>query len=175
MAALLRRLFALCLFRQGPQDLPYSPWLSRGLVAALLLLQFLVARHGGFGVADALARVALSLFLVVGVTRGLLAARDRVARSEQTIAAFAGTGLLFGLAMLPVAWNLQPPVQDVPPGPAQFGLAVAGLTLFVWKLRVDAHIWRQALDLRLGALALAIALMLLELLLVTLLNPGRVA
>ena len=49
---------------------------------------------------------------------------------------------------------------------------LAALVLFVWKLRVEASIWRQALDIRRGqALALAIALVLLELMLLVWLAP----
>lgn len=162
----LRALLGLCLLRQGPQDLPYAPALTWGWLAALLALQWGVARHAGLDVGGGLARLAITLVLLVGVTRLLLQGRGLLNRAEQTIAAFAGTGLVFALLVLPIALALQGVQPGVQPEGGQFLLALTGLFLFFWKLRIDAHIWRHALDLQRGAMLLAVVLMLLEVVLV---------
>lgn len=161
-----RSLAELCLLRRGPQDLPYSPSFTWGWLSALLALQWLVARHAGSPVELAFGRLAITLLVVVGVTRALLKSRGLLNRAEQTIAAFAATGVIFALLVLPIALSLQPPVAGTALGSDQFLLAVLGVMLFLWKLRIDAHIWQQALDLRRGAMLLAVALMVLELVLV---------
>lgn len=163
----LRALLGLCLLRQGPQDLPFAPSLTWAWLSALLALQWLVARHAGLEAFAILARLGITLALLVGVTRALLQSRGLVNRAEQTIAAFAGTGLVFAGLVLPIALALQGVQPGSEPDAGQFLLALTGLFLFFWKLRIDAHIWQQALDLKRGAMWLAVGLMLLEVILVT--------
>jgi hypothetical protein len=94
----------------------------------------------------------------------------------QTVLAQAGTGVLFSIAMLPAALALLPYVDARAPGvqppPQAMVPAFAALVLFVWKLRVDAAIWRHALDLtKPRALLLAVALVVAELFLLLLFAP----
>jgi hypothetical protein len=71
---------------------------------------------------------------------------------------------------MPYVDAIQPQVQ---PPPQALVPALAALVLFVWKLRVDAAIWRQALELRPPlALALAIGLVFAEMFLLLLLAPA---
>jgi hypothetical protein len=177
VAALLRQLFELCLMRRGPQDLPFSTMLTAGALAALLAFQ------AGTGLAtDApagmiVSRLAVTVLLLAGVTPWLLRAKGFGNRVAQTLLAQAGAGLLFSIAMLPAALALMPYVDaiqpQVQPPPQALVPALAALVLFVWKLRVDAAIWRQALELRPPlALALAIGLVFAEMFLLLLLAPA---
>lgn len=172
MPALLRPLVELCFLRRGPQDLPYSPSAVAAFATALLLLQMAIGQATGAPPEQLAARAGVSLFMLFGVTLGLLAARDLRYRAAQTLLAFAGSGLLFTLVMAPVAFSLEPYVDQ--PEPPRMALlpGIAALVLFVWKLRVEAFVWRHALDLRRGvAMALAIALVVLELALLLWLAP----
>jgi hypothetical protein len=166
MMSLLRLLWRICLLRAGPEDLPYSPALTRGLVvlgvgADLIFVSVLEAgRHD-------LMRVALSLLLLLGLPWLLLASRGLQARYAQTLAAFAGTGVIFTFAFLPLALqavDLPRPDPDVAPTREQLIVGWLSIGLFGWKLALNGHIWKQALDWpRTGGVLLALGIFLLEL------------
>jgi hypothetical protein len=172
VAALLRQLIQLCLLRIGPQDLPYSPPALAVLAGGLVALQVAFGVSQGMAGVGLVARAAVTLFLLLGVTAHLLRWRGFGNRTLQTQLALAGTGLLFALAMLPTAMALLPHAGDPDPPASVMPFALGAIVLFFWKLRVDAAIWLQALELRPGqAYALAVALLLAESLLVLLLVP----
>ena len=169
MTRLLRLLLQLCLFRLAPQDLPYSPRLAQGLVLLGVGINLVFVRLLDTG-DGAPFRIALSLALMLGLPWLLLRLRQRLPRYVQTLTAFAGSSVLFMLALLPLAQpiaSLPPPTPDAVPTAAQVAVSLASLVLLVWKLAINAHIWRHALDWpRGGAVLLAIGLFLLELALV---------
>lgn len=172
MAALLRQLIALCLLRAGPQDLPYSPPALAFWAGGLVALQVGFDASLGLTGVGLISRAVVTLFMLLAVTAHLLRMRGFANRTLQTQLALAGTGLLFALAMLPTAMALVPHAGDPNPPASLLPFALGGMVLFFWKLRVDAAIWLQALELRPGqAYALAIGLMLTEFLLVLLLVP----
>lgn len=172
MAALLRQLIQLCLLRSGPQDLPYSPPALAVLAGGLVAVQLAFGASQGLAGIGLVARAAVTLFLLFGVTAHLLRWRGFANRTLQTQLALAGTGLLFALAMMPTAMALVPHAGSQDPPPSVMVFALAAIVLFFWKLRVDAAIWRQALDLRPApAYALTVALMVAEAMLVLLLVP----
>ncbi|MGD8346622.1 MAG: hypothetical protein PVI83_05220 [Lysobacterales bacterium] len=127
--------------RSGPQDLPASPGITL-LLAALYITSGFVA-GGVLDEADYGERTLVSValqFIVAGI---LLNVRGLQSRLLQTVAALAGTGLLFGLASIGIlSW--------INPEQPQAGLAVSYLGLFLWSLAVDGHIYRNALSIRLG-------------------------
>jgi hypothetical protein len=177
VAALARQLIELCVLRIGPQDLPYSPAATRGAFGALLVLQAVVGFATGAQAGAVAARLAVTLLLIAGVTPWLLRGRGFGNRAMQTVLAQAGTGVLFSIAMLPAALALLPYVDARTPGvqppPQAMVPALAALVLFVWKLRVDAAIWRHALDLaKPRALLLAVVLVVAELFLLLLFAPS---
>lgn len=175
MTALLRLLLELCRLRIGPQDLPWSLPLARALVVLSLALDLLYA-----AVLDAervvALRLLLSLALLLGVPWLLLAWRGFPQRYLQTLAAIAGTGVLFKLAMLPLALaivDLPLPTTPEQLVPAQVLVGWLTLALLSWKLVVNAHILRHALDLRFGfGLLIALAVFALELVLAQALVAG---
>lgn len=162
---LLRVLLDLCLLRAGPQDLPYSIGVTRGLVllgvgADLLFVSMLESAD------NSLLRIVLSLLLMLGLPWLLLSSRRLQARYAQTLAAFAGTGVLFTLAFLPVAIQAsQLPTPDLEATPTREQLMVGWITLGLvgWKLAINGNIWKHALDWpRAGGLLLAVGVFLLE-------------
>jgi len=161
---LLRLLVDLCLLRRGPEDLPYSPALTRLLVAALVAVELAYAVL--LGIEQPLPRVLLSLTLLVGVPWLLLSLRSRLPRYAQTVAALAGSGALFALLFLPlalIASGMPEPVADARPEPRQILLGWITLLLLGWKLMINAHIYGRALDWpRLPAMLVALAIFMFE-------------
>lgn len=174
MAALLRQLFELCLLRRGPQDLPYSPQAVLGFALALVLVQMTVARLVVDPPLTTLAgRALITLGLVLATPAWLLRLRGMANRTAQTQLAMAGAGLLFTLAMVPVGLVMLPATQspDNVSGPA-LAASFAAIVLFFWKLRVDAAIWRQSLEIPVGAAyVLAVSLVLAEFFLILGVSP----
>ena len=172
VAALLRSLIQVCLLRAGPQDLPYSPPALAGVATALISVQSLFGVSQGLPALGVAMRAFVTAFLLFTVTARLLRWRGFGNRDVQTQLALAGSGLLFALAMMPTAMALLPHAGSQEPPAQVMVFALLAIFLFFWKLRVDASIWRQALELRPGpAYALAVALLLAEALLVLLLVP----
>lgn len=172
MAALPRQLIELFLLRRGPQDLPWSPPTVAGFALALLALQAGFAHHQGLDATGMLARAFVTLVILFGATRALLRWRKLENRAAQTLLALVATGLFFSLAMFPLAVGLQPYYGVENPPPRLMVMALAAIVLFFWKLRVEASIWRQSLDIAVApAYALTVALMLAEAVLIHLLVP----
>lgn len=173
MSALLRQLLEVCLLRRGPQDLPYAPSAVGGLVLALLALQLGFAAYLGLPAQALAARALVTVVLLLGVTQALLRWRGLENRRMQTLLALAGSTLFFALAMMPLLLSLQPYLGAENPPASVLLSALAAMFLFFWKLRVEAAIWRQSLDLASGqAYALALALVLAEALLMLWLVPA---
>lgn len=155
MGRQLLPLLEMMRLRSGPQDLPASPGITL-LLAALYIISGFVA-GGVLNEADYGQRtlVAVGLqFIVAGI---LLNMRGLQSRLLQTVAALAGTGLLFGLASIAIlSW--------INPQQPQAGLAVSYLGLFLWSLAVDGHIYRNALSIKLGTgVLLAVAVFAINL------------
>ncbi len=161
MNSFIRQLWALCLLRAGPQDMPVQPQLATQLVIALILLQ--VGASLMLGADDALfARTLLSVFLLLAPAWWLLGLKRTPERLPQTLTALAGTSLLISLIMLPLSllvFGMPPPTAETPPSGAQMFAALITFGLLVWKLSIDTHIWRNALEIP-RALAMALALLL---------------
>jgi hypothetical protein len=147
--SLLARLLALALLRAGPQDLPFDPRLLTRLLLAWGALQ-LFAEYGlGEGRGSPLQLVAVLAFLLLPI-HALLVLRSRRERFVQTAIGFVGASLLFGCVLLPVVMVLQGIDPERVDGQglslAQALASWAFLVLMAWKLAVDAHLWRHALD-----------------------------
>lgn len=164
MSALLQRLLGICALRQGPQDLPYAPGVAGLLVIVVVVLEALLAPVLEVPEAQVLPRAALSALMLIGAPWLLLQLRGRGARFVQTLIAMAGTGLLFTLAAVPLLVGIVGvSVTSQPPSPSVQILIVLLLLMVLWKLMVDAHIWRQALDWpQAGGILIALGLFLIE-------------
>jgi hypothetical protein len=165
MIGVLRLLLQLCALQRGPQDLPHSANLTRVLVLASVAVDLLFVRMTEGG-SNGEVRIVLSLALLLGLPWLILGWRGHRARYAQTLAAFAGTGAVFTLVVLPVAIEAAAlPVLErgVEPTRAQLVMAWVTLLLVGWKLAINGHIWKHALDWpRAGGLLLAIGVMLFE-------------
>lgn len=131
-------LLNLLRLRSGPQDLP-SSWPLTIAVMAVYLGEGMLTSQQLEG-ADSTARTLFSAavqFLAVVV---MLRIRRHPQRLQQTLLAFAGTGIIIGL----VAFGL---LLQANPDQNQPVLALGWFVVFGWSLAVDAHIYRHALSI----------------------------
>ncbi|HET6546081.1 MAG TPA: hypothetical protein VFG55_04960 [Rhodanobacteraceae bacterium] len=142
----LRLVRDLCQLRRGPQDLAYSPLLLLVLVVASVLLD--MALGGVLEVkGSVLPRSLLSTALILALCWTALAARGLGNRFVQAGSALVACAMAFSLLMLPIAaLTGTPPATPEQLTPLQVLLAWLALAIIVWKLSVDAHILRHALD-----------------------------
>ncbi len=149
MNPLLARLIGIALLRAGPQDLPFDTRLLTRLLFAWAVLQ-LSAQYLLFEGRGGPLQLPVALIFLLLPIHVLLRMRARSERFVQTAIAFVGSSLLFGAAMLLVMVGADPPPDAgaTPPAPSllQTLLGMAWLVLTAWKLAIDAHIWRSALE-----------------------------
>ena len=175
MAALLRQVLEVCLLRRGPQDLPFSPPAVTAFTAALLGVQLAFATYLEAGAVTLVARALVTLLILYGATLGLLRFRAMENRGSQTLLALAGTSLVFALVTLPLSLVLLPYQGDENPPAWLMVFVLAVVFTFFWKLRVEAAIWRQALEIPVpAAYLLTLALLMAEALLLLLLVPAPI-
>lgn len=142
----------ICVFRAGPQDLPFSPQLTQVTVPLAVLAAFLQYRLTLPGLQAAVHAVAwtgaLALFTFV-----LLQSRGMVNRLRQTLdslyATSAGMALLIVAPFSAIAPHLlriaeNPDLARTEPMPPLPALAVIAVSL--WNFIVCAHIYRHALN-----------------------------
>lgn len=150
MRELLLILRDILSFKRGPQDLPYAPNLTIVVVVAVVLVQIGINAFGDRPLMEIVPPIVVLNLFSIGVLYLLLHARQHNTRFMQTLLAQALTGVLFLIAMLPLFGLL----GDVSPQTATTmtlrpGQALAVLLLLaaaIWKLCVEAHILRHALD-----------------------------
>lgn len=142
----LRVVRDLCQLRRGPEDVPYAPQLLLVLILASVLLD--VALGAALGVkASILPRSLLSTGLILALCWTALTARGLGTRFVQAASALVACAMVFSLLMLPIAaLTGAPPATPEQLTPMQVVLAWTALAVIVWKLCVDAHILRRALD-----------------------------
>lgn len=151
LIALLHCLREICLFRAGPQDLPYSTALATRLSVALVGLGVMGMVLQGSDPGRMPLRVGMIVLFLLLPAWLLLRWRGFASRYVQTLTAIAGVGVLYNLLALPLVVSLAARQDAIGTDP---GLAVISwmlLALTLWRLLVSAHIWRHALSLPLSA------------------------
>ena len=136
----------LCRFRSGPQELPCSTRLL-----GFLLLASVVFDVGYGNLLDikesVLGQSLLTLIVLLGLSWIALSIRRVRHRYVQTAIALVACSIAFSLLILPLAWLFGGPQPvDTPPSSGQMLIAWLGLGVMVWKIAVDAHIVRQAIE-----------------------------
>jgi hypothetical protein len=135
-----------CLLRRAPQDDPVS---YRTLMQALsgYLLIGLVQASASSGLKISLGMTLLDTLLMAVFVWVVLLVTSKTQRFPQTLTSLAGTGMMLGLAALPlVQLAATAHRHDEPMG----GLVLGWLILLVWSITVQAHIFRHALSVRYG-------------------------
>lgn len=146
----IQLVFSWCRLRGSPADAPASSsWLLVMLLAALGLD---LASGSLLGIpGNVAARSLLSSSLLLVLLWLALGWRRRQARFIQSGIALLACAMVFSLLMLPVALAVgEPPVDAQQLSPQQAMLAWLALAIVLWKLVVDAHILRAALEVPAG-------------------------
>ena len=137
----------ICLLRRGPQDLPYSTSLLAAVAASCVLVQLGVAIARNVPLGGVLAGALLWLLVTVGALNLILTLRGLRNRFVQSATALLGCALVFTLLSVPIALLLdERPVTPQDMTPLQMLLGVVSLPLLIWKIVVDAHVFRHSFD-----------------------------
>jgi hypothetical protein len=138
MGAIVRIVIDICLFRKGPQDLPYSQLLFYLSVLVYSCASFLLLSLST-RLLKSLLQLLVEILLVYGFTWCTLYLGNRPARFYQTTTALFATDTLITLCAIPL-----------------FGAILAGQTsplysvlllfLMLWHWLVSGHIFRHALS-----------------------------
>lgn len=139
MGKIVDAFWKICLFRQGPQDVPASSTLMMLGMLAYATTSVFIGLLNLSPVAALLSGV-FDMALVAAMTQLLLWIKDLGARFQQTFTALMGTGAILGLLALPLLYiQLQVGEQ------AALLPSVLILALVVWNLAVVGHILRHAM------------------------------
>jgi hypothetical protein len=138
MFDIIKLIFDICLFKKGPQDLPYSVWLLRVLIVAYVSVRVLMLSIH-FDWLNVLMQVIAEIFLVTGFFWILLYLTRKLGRFYQVISAVLGTDALISFFALPGIASMET---------GQGGLLVflVMLGLIGWHWAVTGHIIRNALE-----------------------------
>ena len=137
MIEIIKLLFDICLFKKGPQDLPLSVGLLRGLVIIDAAVSFLmVSIHTNWVVS--LLQAATSALLVVGFSGFMLYVARKWGRFVQTTMALLGTDAMISFFALPG-------VASMMIGTGALLAFIVTIALMVWHWAVTGHIIRNAL------------------------------
>ena len=138
MFDIIKLLFDICLFKKGPQDLPYTLWLLRLLLGVYVSIRILMLRIH-FDWLSVLLQVIVEIFLVAGFVWIILYLARKLGRFYQVISAVLGTDALISFFALPGMASMET---------GQGGLLVflVMLSLIGWHWAVTGHIIRNALE-----------------------------
>jgi len=152
MGPTLPNLAGICLFRNGPQDLPYAPQALAGAVALSAALTFIAGSNLPES-GNVAAQVAVATLFAAAFLYALLALRGLQARFVQSATAIFGTDAVIGFPVVLLSFPIGAQGPEQAPG------AAAGiLLLWGWHLVILGHIFRHTLELKLPlGLLLALA------------------
>ena len=138
MFDIIKLLFDICLFKKGPQDLPYSVWLLRIILVVYVSIRVLMLSIH-FDWLNVLLQVIVELFLAAGFFWTLLYLARKLGRFYQVISAVLGTDAMISFFALPGMATMET---------GQGGLLVflVMLGLIGWQWAVTGHIIRNALE-----------------------------
>ncbi len=140
MFEILKLFYEIALFKKGPQDVPFSRWLTQFTLIGYTFVSFLMFFMSSYWI-KALFEVATDIFVMVVFTRITLFIAGKSARYQQTFCALLGTDMLISLAAIP-------PTASMMTANGMLGdsavLVMIGLMLWHWT--IIGHIFHHALD-----------------------------
>ncbi|GEM_PF-1090901 len=157
--ALLRWTIDLLLLRGTPADAPKSTWLLAQLLALDLIASvfYLQAMGGEIPMSALLSRMLLRVAMIYG----LLWIFGRQGRFLQTTLSLYAASALLTFVLLPIAAALVRSPTESADFDVQL-LRLGFLSLLLWSIVVDAHIYRHAVNLKFWfALPLSLLLFML--------------
>ena len=148
MSALLRLFWDICIFRRGPQDMPYSRFLFGGLLLAYLIFGlFIYLLPDSKGFSHPLNQIMLYLFVDtaawMGVLYLILRSHGYAARALQTLTTLLAIEIVLNLAHLPFILLVSGTGSQTVMSTL---LNVFGtMLILLWELALYTHILRNAL------------------------------
>ena len=140
MFEILKLFYDIALFKKGPQDVPFSKFLTQLTLlsyAFVSFLMFFMSSHW----TKALLQVAADIFVVIVFTRITLFITRKSGRYQQTFCALLGTDMFISLCAIPPTASMIAPNGTI----ADLGVLVM-IGLMLWHLAVIGHIFRHALS-----------------------------
>jgi hypothetical protein len=137
MYQLIMLFFRIALFKQGPQDVPASPWVLRLVLPVYLAVNYLILLVNGTS-STALLQIGVDLTMMAGFIWPLLYFAGKSARLQQTFSAMVGTDAVINFAAIPAIASLNSQ-------PSELALLLM-LAMMAWHWLVSGHILRNALD-----------------------------
>ncbi|HEY8011520.1 MAG TPA: hypothetical protein VIE67_11050 [Rudaea sp.] len=139
----------ILLLRRGPQDLPYSTQTLAAVVALCVVMQIGVALFAHeVSLGGVLGGALLWLCFTLLTLNLLLSMRGLRSRFVQTATALLSCALVFTAISAPIALLAgDPPATPEQMTPLQLLLGAVSLPLLIWKVVVDAHVFRHSLNL----------------------------
>lgn len=148
MPAFVSILRDILLLRRGPQDMPYSPQLLATIGALGILVQLVVTLLRGQPAGAVVLGATLWLAFTLGALRLILQLRGFGNRFVQAATTLLGCNLVFTVFAIPVALLAgEPPTSPEAMTPAQILAGLVSLPLLLWKIAVDAHVFRHSFDI----------------------------
>lgn len=165
---LIKLFLDICLFRKGPQDVPYSNFLFNLSLGAFLSVDIVLGMMQTDGLL-VVPQALLETLMLLGFAWISLKAANKTGRLPQTYIALLGTDALISSLAVPL---VAAAMIDPKLGIAQVLL----LMLLLWHTGIIAHILRCALSQTLGvAVGLAIVYVLFSYqIIIALFGPGPV-
>lgn len=145
MMQLIKTFWDICRLKAGPQDLPTGPYLLvvavfAGIIVDSFSTSVLIPSLSTLETIQILVTYNIILLAAVYLLLKLLGYAQR---GMQTLTALAGSGLFISLVLLPSLLMLNSAQEEV----KSFALYI--LVDTVWRIAVNAHIFRHALSLSL--------------------------
>jgi hypothetical protein len=137
MFEVIKLLFDICLFKQGPQDFPPSVWLWRILLIVDVAVSFLMISIQT-GLVASLLQAIVSALLIVGFSGLILYVARKPERFAQTTGALLGTDALISFFALPG-------MASMTIGTGALLAFIITIVLMIWHWAVTGHIIRNAL------------------------------
>ena len=172
MLRLSRIFWGICRLKANPQDLPKGQYLLFAVVFASIIVDsfsssILIVRLSHIEIVQT---VTFYNFILLTSAYLLLKLLGYAERGVQTITAMAGSGLFISLVLLPALLILDTTEDSVKP----FTLLI--LIDNVWRIIVNAHIFRHALSIGLlMAMIISVSYLLFSALVADFLLPAQAA
>ena len=164
MFEIIKLIFDICLFKKGPQDLPYSLWLLRILLVAYIGIRVLMLSIH-YDWLNVFLQVIVDLLLVTGFFWTVLFLDRKLGRFYQVISAVLGTDALISFFALPG-------IATIEIGQGGLWVFLVMLGLIGWHWAVTGHIINNALEKSLSfSLGLAFLYLLVSYQVMALLFP----
>jgi len=138
MFDIIKLLFNICLFKKGPQDLPYSAWLLRLLLVVYVCVRVLMLSIH-FDWLNVLLQIIVDVLLVVVFFWFILYLARKSGRFYQALSAVLGTDALISFFALPG-------IATMETGHGEHWVLFVVLGLIGWHWAVTGHIIHNALE-----------------------------